>query len=120
MEISFGLVLDLVDQAIPFKSKLNILATNAKILNRRSHNIRAGLCVYIEYFDRSLETVAQNIFGIVRIKGEKSTFTAGRSRPTCRSNPAAIQFPTGDGDRRLVLLASVNTIAKLIIDVDAI
>src|SRR6266404_5925886 len=108
------------DWRIPVKSILNVFRIHTKVLNGRSHNIRAGLRFDIEYLDRSLITVAQYIFGIIWIKGEEGTLAAGRICPARTRNPAASQLATGDGNRCIVLLSSINTIRKLIVDVDAV
>src|SRR6185295_12145771 len=68
----------------------------------------------------SLITIAHHKFRIIRIKCEECTFATGRISPTAGANSAASQLSARNRNRRVVLLPSIDSIRKLVINVDAI
>src|SRR5678816_4605654 len=96
------------------------LSIHSQVLNGRSHHVSARLGLGVQDLDRSLVTITHDKLRIVRVKSEKRTLATRRIGPTCGADTAATQLAARNRHRGVVLLSSIDSIGKLVVDVDAI
>ena len=120
MIVGVRLVLAPDNGRVPIETIFDVFRVHPEILIRGSHNVRIGLGANVEHADRPLIAAAEYIFRIVGIECQKRAFAAGGRGPACCRYPAAAEFTARDRDRRTILLAGVDPVRKLVIDVDPV